>query len=261
MNKEILDTILSSLAEVLGEYATKTIIGGGVALLIYRNYFTENDNQNLPNPAATKDIDVLIPRIIKSGSITLGERLVTSGFKRQEHSLEIPPVESYVGEINGEEINVEFLTHRRTRTKSNSNINVSGVSAQPLSYLEMSLSSSKKFTTTNNKILQVVSPGAWIFHKALTFPKRKISSKQAKDLYGIWFLGSQLSTLSTETLNELKILTEENAPGWKKTAKNNLANWVLSASQNDWKTLEKQDPEGVLVAQSFRRFINEDMPL
>jgi len=32
---------------------------------------------------------------------------------------------------------------------------------------------------------QVVSPGAWMFHKGLVFPKRNDKMKRHKDLYGI----------------------------------------------------------------------------
>jgi hypothetical protein len=83
---------------------------------------------------------MIVPRIMESKSVTLGEKLFSAGFKREEHSIETPPVESYVKIINDEEITLEFLTHRRTRNKIDSNVIVSGISAQPLSYLEMSLS-------------------------------------------------------------------------------------------------------------------------
>jgi hypothetical protein len=48
MNKKTLDQILASLANELGEFTTQIVIGGGVALLIYRNYFTVKSQKNYP---------------------------------------------------------------------------------------------------------------------------------------------------------------------------------------------------------------------
>jgi len=52
----------------------------------------------------------------------------------------------------------------------------------------------------------VVSPAAWMFHKGLTFPRRNNASKVYKDLYGIWYVASQLEDFSNKAIEELKSL-------------------------------------------------------
>jgi hypothetical protein len=47
------------------------------------------------------------------------------------------------------------------------------------------LIATKEFETYSHETGRVVSPGAWLFHKGLTFTKRPNFSKTLKDLYGI----------------------------------------------------------------------------
>ena len=51
------------------------------------------------------------------------------------------------------------------------------------------------FNVTGN----LLTPATWIFHKGL-FTKRKSSLKMPKDLYGIWYVASQLGDFSEHTL-------------------------------------------------------------
>ncbi len=50
---------------------------------------------------------------------------------------------------------------------------LSGIVAQPLSYIELSLKETLPFTTIKGQKGFVVAPEAYIFHKGLTFVKRK----------------------------------------------------------------------------------------
>jgi len=104
----------------------------------------------------------------------------------------IPATESYVKEIHNVEVEIEFLTDTSTRSDKSKNVVIAGVVAQPLSYLTLSLQTTVKFETYSHEVGRVVSPGAWIFHKGLTFTRRTSSLKQLKDLYGIWYVSSQL---------------------------------------------------------------------
>ena len=206
MNKKSLSAILSEVYTVFGSYSDKIVISGGIALLIYRYYFSSDSK--LIRPAITKDIDLLIPRKIKLED-SLSERLINYGFKQTTSSLEIPPVESYSAKIKGEEIILEFLTDRRSRENQDTNVIVGGVSAQPLSFIEMSLENPLSFAIGKNLFAQVVSPDRWMFHKALTFTKRRSKVKLSKDLYGIWYVGSQLGKFSKNTLENYFILAKE----------------------------------------------------
>ena len=64
MNKKSLDSILSNVSIVFGTYSNNIVIGGGIALLVYRYYFAEG--YKLLKPAVTKDLDLLIPRKLNS---------------------------------------------------------------------------------------------------------------------------------------------------------------------------------------------------
>jgi len=261
MNAANLDNLITSLARILGEYSDDAVIGGGVALLLYRRYLVSSGRSDYSEAATTDDIDMLVPRELSPGTKTLGERLAQAGFRREERSLETPPVESYLGSIAGEEIAIEFLTDRRARGSSDQNVNVAGVSAQPLSYIEMSRESPRTVTTTSGASVLVVAPASWMFHKALTFPRRRKNEKRTKDLYGIWYVGTQLGDFSRLELERLKELGAAKPGAWRAKAKKNLADWISKAAPADWKLLEMQDPARVLTAALFRRFIQENFNL
>ena len=111
-----------------------------------------------------------------------------------------------------------------------------------------------KFHTYSNVTGKVVTPGAWIFHKGLTFPKRKSSLKIFIDLYGIWYVSSQLGTFSDHALNEFKNLAKQH-PKWFKTFQKNLQSWLENASPGDWSKLESQDPSGRLRRLNFEQIM------
>ena len=261
MDKKQLNTVLSEVLKTLGPFTSEVVIGGGVALLIYR-YFLKSVSKNAPIPAATDDLDLLIPRMLTNRPAqSLSARLENAGFECKTNSIESIPVESYAATIGGQEIILEFLTDRRSRGNKNTNVIVAGISAQPLPYIEMSQQNSIKFMTTSGVSGQVVAPGSWIFHKALTFDRRASKNKQAKDLYGIWYAGSQLNDLSSQAQSELKLLAASYPKNWAVSARKGLHNWVDDASPRDWERLESQDPVSRLTRLIFKKFIEEEFPL
>ena len=87
-------------------------------------------------------------------------------------------------EIDGLAVEIEFLTDSATRNDKTKNVVIGGVVAQPLSYLTLSLQMTSEFQTYSGETGRVVSPGAWMFHKGLTFTRRKSSSKMLKIFMG-----------------------------------------------------------------------------
>jgi hypothetical protein len=73
-----------------------------------------------------------------------------------------------------------------------------------------------EFQTYSDEAGRVVSPGAWIFHKGLTFTRRKSLSKMLKDLYGIWYVATQLGGFSNQALAEFSFLAKQH-PKWFQT--------------------------------------------
>ena len=158
------------------------------------------------------------------------------------------------------EVEIEFLTDSATRKDKNKNVVIAGIVAQPLSYLTLSLQTTMEFRTYSHEVGKVVSPGAWVFHKGLTFTRRKSPTKMLKDLYGIWYVATQLEAFSDQALTEFAFLSQQH-PKWLQTFQKQLLNWMNRASPAEWYTLEAQDPSGKLKRISFERIIKKQLAL
>ncbi|NGX37708.1 MAG: hypothetical protein K1000chlam2_00870 [Chlamydiae bacterium] len=247
------DEIISDFLSSIGPWNKHIIIGGGYAPIIYRLYLTDQKSGN--PPVGTQDIDSLIPRKIpETPQKNISKYLLEAGFKHVFRNHDHPPVEAYVKEINNLEIEIEFLTHSDVRKNKNKNVLIGGVVAQPLSYLTLSLEKTIQFQTHSGKAGMVVSPAAWMFHKGLTFPKRKSKSKMHKDLYGIWYVATQLENFSEKSIIEFNFLSL-NYPKWFKTFQKNMRDWTENAAPIEWHRLETQDPFGKLTRLNFERII------
>lgn len=249
MNQDQEGKIISEFLNSIGPWHEFVVIGGGFALFIYKLYLADPNLENAP--IGTRDIDSLLPRRVPEISKkNIAKHLNEAGFSHVFKDLDVPATESYTKEIEGIEVEIEFLTDSAVRNNKNKNVTIAGVVAQPLSYLDLSLQMAVKFQTYSHKIGRVVAPGAWIFHKGLTFVKRKISSKILKDLYGIWYVASQLGDFSDQAVAEFKMLTKKYSK-WFKTFRENLSDWIDNASPSEWSKLEIQDPSGKLKKLNF----------
>jgi nucleotidyltransferase-like protein len=234
------DKIISEFLESIGPWRDFVVIGGGFALFIYKLYLSDPKLKN--PPVGTRDIDSLIPRKIPEISKkNIQSYLREAGFKHVFKDLDDPATEVYVKDIAGAEVEIEFLTDDSVRNNKDKNVVIAGVVAQPLSYLTLSLEKTLKFQTYSKVSGNMVTLGAWIFHKGLTFTKRKSSLKTLKDLYGIWYVASQLGEFSDHALDEFKDLAKQH-PKWFKTFQKNLRGWLENFTPNDWTKLEAQDP-------------------
>jgi hypothetical protein len=255
MKLETEDKVISDFLKSLGPWRNHVIIGGGYALFIYKLYLTD---QKLKNPPiATRDIDSLIPRkvpIISNKNIS--RHLHEAGFTQVFKDLDLPATECYVKEIYGLEVEIEFLTDSATRNDKNKNVVIAGVVAQPLSYLTLSLQTTIEFQTYSSEVGRVVSPGAWMFHKGLTFTRRKSPLKMLKDLYGIWYVASQLEDFSEQAIAEINMLAKVHSK-WFEALQKNLQNWIKNASPAEWSKLETQDPSGKLKKLNFERIVKK----
>ncbi|MDN3504026.1 MAG: hypothetical protein P0S95_00425 [Rhabdochlamydiaceae bacterium] len=68
-----------------------------------------------------------------------------------------------------------------------------------------------------------------MFHKGLTFVKRKSTLKQLKDLYGIWFVTTQLGGFSEDAILEFQSLIKKHSK-WYQTFIKNCRLWIDSTS-------------------------------
>ena len=207
------------------------------------------------------DIDFLIPRrpVVTTDAKPLAEILQDQGFRQRFKNTTALPIESFVKELGDTDIEVEFLTDDQARKKSVAVvIPKAGVVAQALTYLEMSLASSVVVKLPYGANICVVQPSAWVFHKGLTFTRRKAGTpKSVKDLYGIWFVLTMLGNVSDATWVELKKLQSGQPKSWKKSFNFNLKKWTAKASPRDWTLLLTQDPEQRLSKEAFIGLVNK----
>ncbi len=248
---------LEKLAAALGNWRDHVVLGGGVALLVYGQLMSEEKVE----PLGTSDMDWLIPRkpLMKGKSDSISEILESCGYSYRSKGPGTPPVSSYIKEVEDQEIEVEFLTDNKSREKLGDSVTIqkAEVTAQPLSYLEMSLDETTVATLKNGIEIRVVTPEAWVFHKGLTFNRRpKKSSKYLKDLYGIWFVLTQMGDLSVAAGLNLKKLQKKYSPNWADDFSKNLHAWVDQATPKEWDQLVQQDPRGELSKVIFRSLID-----
>ena len=249
------DKIISEFLNSIGPWREFIVIGGGFALFIYKLYLADPKLEN--TPVGTRDIDSLIPRRVPEISKkNIAKHLHEAGFIHVFKDVDVPATEAYVKEIDGLEVEIEFLTDSATRNDKNKNVVIGGVVAQPLSYLTLSLQMTTEFQTYSSEAGRVVSPGAWMFHKGLTFTKRKSPLKMLKDLYGIWYAATQLGEFSDQALIEFNMLTKQHSK-WFETLRKNMHNWMDSSTPAEWSRLEAQDPSGKLKKLSFERILKK----
>lgn len=247
------DKIISEFLNSIGPWREHIIIGGGYALMIYKLYLADPATGN--PPVGTRDIDSLISRQLPVVSKkNIANYLSEAGFTQFFKDYDEPATEAYAKEIDGCEVEIEFLTDASTRGDKNKNIVIAGVVAQPLSYLSLSLQMAMEFSTYAKERGMVVSPHAWIFHKGLTFLKRKSASKVYKDLYGIWYVATQLGGFSEEAVVQLRGLFIQ-YPKWFKKFQSNLLQWLENANLMDWSGLESQDPFRKIKKFAFERLV------
>lgn len=249
------DKIVSDFLKSLGPWCPYIVITGGYAPIIYKIYFSDCSVGN--PPAGTRDIDSLIPRKIPLISKdNIANFLLKSGFQQSFRDYLDPATEFYKKIIEDVDVVVEFLTDDSVRIDKEKNVLIAGVVAQSLSYLKLSLENALPFFTSSGEKGFVVSPEAWIFNKGLAFPKRIDKKKIYKDLYGIWYVGTQLGNVSEQAIERLKklFLLE---PAWCKTFSKNLLSWQQEAVPADWLNLERQDQFGNLREIDFQMLLEK----
>lgn len=245
---------VEELAKILKSWNDQLVVGGGVALILYDLVLSKANS----GAVGTTDIDYLIPRKpVKFGDEKISKLLISSGYEPKNKSLDTPAVQSFIKQFDEVEIEVEFLTDNKSRNREAVvAINVAGVNAQALSYIEMSLKEATLMSLPSGVKISVVKPEAWVFHKGLTFTKRTVKGKKYKDLYGIWFVLTQLNDVSFAVQKALPKLMNNNPAPWAKTFKENLNSWIDSATPQDWDLLERQDVTGKLSKSGFLATIN-----
>jgi len=197
---------------IIRDYLSEIVIGGGWVPLIYYHYLLADKSRE---PIRTRDIDLMVKlKLPVIGSKTLDQLLVEAGFKPNFKSRETPPVICYDGNIDGHEVEIEFLTDQRG-AKEDTVIEVQkGLNAQSLRFISIPLTNVIEVEIDDIPVgdgssllkVKIPSPGAYIFHKGLVFVRRKQQQKKAKDLYYIFDILANCLELREQIIKELKEL-------------------------------------------------------
>jgi len=177
---------------ILRDYLPVIVIGGGWVPLLYYHYLLADKSRE---PIRTRDIDFLVDlEVPVVGDKTVDRLLLEAGFETAFKTTDNPPVIHYEGIIDGEDIEIEFLTDQRGPRDDVVAEVQAGLHAEALRFISILISHTIEVTIDDFRIggeyhslkVKVPSPEAYIFHKGLVFERRRDKQKKAKDLYYIF---------------------------------------------------------------------------
>ena len=211
---------------IIRGYLSEIVIGGGWVPLIYYHYLLADKSRE---PIRTRDIDLMVKlKLPVIGSKTVDQLLVEAGFRPNFKSRETPPVICYEGNIDGHEVEIEFLTDQRG-AKEDVAIEVQkGLSAQSLRFISIPLTNVIEVEIDDIPVgdgsstlkVKIPSPEAYIFHKGLVFSRRWEQQKKAKDLYYIFDILANCLELRESIIKGLKELKKGYTPWFRRFIKN-----------------------------------------
>ena len=261
MSKDFKNGFLRTLW-ILREYLPVIIIGGGWAPLIYYHYLIKDKSKE---PMRTRDIDLFVKmRLPVIGDRTIDQLLVESGLQPKFKSNDTPPVIYYEGDIEGDNVEIEFLTDKRG-AKEDTVIEVQkGLHAVALRFVSIILDNSIEVDIDDLMIegklhplkIRVPSPEAYIFHKGLIFERRKAKAKKAKDLYYIFDILANCTELHENIIDGLKRL-EKDYSSWFSRFLHNMENNFLDLNSEGVIMISNQRPVNVfpeLTNDQFKQY-------
>jgi len=249
---------------ILRDYLPVIVIGGGWVPLLYYHYLLADKSRD---PIRTRDIDLLVDiQVPMVGDKTVDRLLLEAGFKATFKSSDPPPVIlHYEGTINGEEVEIEFLTDQRG-PRDDVVIEVQkGLHAEALRFISIPISHAIEVTIDDFRIggeyhplsVKVPSPEAYIFHKGLIFERRKDKQKKAKDLYYIFDILANCPELKERIIEGLKGFEKEYPPWFSRFIKNLQKNFS-DPSADGILMISGQRPAGAfpkLTEEQFREYV------
>ena len=244
---------------ILEDYIPDIVIAGGWTPLIYYHYLLPDKNLN---PLRTKDIDIVVPsKLKKIADNTIDELLITAGLKPKFRSLHTPPVIHYEGNIEGCEVEIEFLTTQKNKKENKVIIVQKGLHAQSLPFISILLENTlwvkiDDVPTDGKKFFQirVPKPGAYIFNKGLTFIRRNKRIKKAKDLYYIFDILANCHKLMPGICNEFRSFYKHYPKSWSRRFIMNLKRYFANETSSGIELIISQRPETAFPNMNNEQF-------
>jgi hypothetical protein len=242
---------------ILRAYLSDIVIGGGWAPLIYYHYLLGDKTKH---PVRTFDIDLMVKdSVAVKGDKRIDQLLVEAGLTAAFKTIDTPPIIHYEGNIEGCDIEIEFLTDQKG---SNPDVVIKvqeGLYAEALRYVSTATDNTIAVTIDDFRYpameqlfqVKVPTPQAYVFHKGLVFEKRREKLKKAKDLYYIFEVLTYCDTIEEKILSGL-VEFKDNYPSWFDRFLKNLSVNFADSSSNGVLMVAGQRP-GYMLPE-----LNED---
>lgn len=248
---------------ILRDYLPVMVIGGGWVPFLYYHYLLADKSKE---PIRTRDIDVLVDiRVPVIGVKTVNELLLRAGFKPTFKSLDTPPVIHYEGTIDGEDVRIEFLTNQKAAEGDVAIEVQKGLHAEALRFISILINNVIEVTIDDFQFekecqllkVKVPSPEAYIFHKGLTFERRKDKQKMAKDLYYVFDILANCPGLMERIIKGLKGFEGTNSSWFSRFIKKLKDNFLGLTSDGIMMILSQRPPGSFpqLTDEQFKQYI------
>ena len=248
---------------ILREYLSVIVVGGGWVPFLYYHYLVADKSRE---PIRTRDIDLLVEtRVPVLGGKSVDGLLLEAGFRSVFRSSDRPPVIHYEGTIEGEDVEIEFLTDQRG-AKEDVVIEVQeGLHAEALRFISIPIEHAIELTIDDFQIgrehhpfrVKVPSPEAFIFHKGLIFERRKDKEKRAKDLYYIFDILANCPELKGRIIQGLNGFEKKYA-SWFSRFIRNLQKYFSELTADGVDMVSSQRPAEAfpkLTKEQFRQYV------
>lgn len=262
MNDPFVTGFLKTL-RILKDYLSVIVIGGGWAPFIYYRYLL---GDRAHETIHTRDIDFMVQAQVPIiGSKTVDQLLVESGFEAIFKSRDIPPLIHYEGNIDGLDVEIEFLTEQ-TGSSPDLVLKVqNGLHAEALRFIsivienviEVTIEDAVSVGDLSSLKVKVPKPSAYIFHKGLVFTRRRDLEKRAKDLYYIFDIITGYSRIKLDIMDDFQDLSQK-YPAWYQTLIKNLSIYFESINSEGVLWVAEQRPSydfPGLNKDQFRNFV------
>jgi len=248
---------------ILRDYLSVIVVGGGWVPFLYYHYLVADKSRE---PIRTRDIDLLVDTNVPVlGGKSVDRLLSEAGFKPVFKSSDTPPVIHYEGTIEGEEVEIEFLTDQRG-AKEDVVLEVQeGLHAEALRFISIPIAHAIEVTIDDFRVgtedcpftVKLPSPEAYIFHKGLIFDRRKDKQKKAKDLYYIFDILANCPELRGRIIQGLNGFEKEYA-SWFSRFIRNLKRYFSGLTADGVRMVSSQRPAGAfpkLTKEQFRQYV------
>jgi len=261
-----LDCRLLAALSAIERYLPAVVIAGGWVPHVYAAQTELTERGGL---LTTRDIDLAVPREVPQHDQSINDLLVKAGFKSEFRSLDKPPITKYVADANQpDETEIEFITPMRRNDETAISVQ-SDLTAQALRYLEILLEHPWPLSLDElsdgqlDAELRVPTPAAYVFHRALSYQKRRDRVKKEKDLYYAFYVVAAFPEWHAWMRGELP---EHRArwPAWFRSAQSDMARQFSSIDSAGVEAVAHQRPATALSGlndEQFRQYVLSTMQL